>query len=294
MKQPIQRTKRKYLNDFAPFILCHGRPENTPTWESLRKYGYTGDIYIICDDEDKELDNYKRVFGEEWVKVFSKDDALEWFDTMDNTGDRRCAVYARNACYRIAEKLGLKYFCQMDDDYTSIPYRWEEDDVLYRSHLANLDDVFEAYIEFMEINDDIYSVAFAQPGDLIGGTGSRLVQSKYRRKCMNSWICKTDRVLQFNGTMNDDTNCFTLNGSRGKLFFTFPFIMIDQPETQQVQGGMTDMYLGTGTYQKSFYTVVQCPSFVKVGMMGDRYYRMHHQIDYEHSYPMIISGRYKK
>lgn len=276
------------------FILCHGRPWNTPTYESLRNYGYTGKIYIICDDEDKELDGYKRVFGEEWVQVFSKDEALNWFDTMDNTGDRRCAVYARNACYRIAEKLGLTYFCQMDDDYTSIPYRWEEDDVLYRSHKSNLDDVVEAYIEFMETNEHIYSVAFAQPGDLIGGSGSRLVQMNYRRKCMNSWICKVDRLLQFNGTMNDDTNTFTLGGSRGQLFFTFPFIMIDQPETQQVQGGMTDMYLGAGTYQKSFYTVVQCPSFVKVGMMGDRYYRMHHQIDYDHAYPMIISGRYKK
>lgn len=294
MSQPIQRTPRKYLNDFAVFILCHGRPYNTPTWMTLREYGYTGRIYIICDDEDAELDNYKRVFGEEWVQVFSKDEALKWFDTMDNTGDRRCAVYARNACYRIAEKLGIDYFSQFDDDYVGCPYRWEEDGVLYRSHSANLDDVFEAYIEFMNTNENIYSVAFAQPGDLIGGAGSRLVQNKYRRKCMNSWICKTDRMLQFNGTMNDDTNCFTLGGSRGKLFFTFPFIMIDQPETQQVQGGMTDMYLGAGTYQKSFYTVVQCPSFAKVGMMGDRHYRMHHTLDYDHAYPMIVSSSYKK
>ena len=292
--QPIQRTQRKYLNDFAAFILCHGRPENVPTYETLLKYGYTGKIYIICDDEDKELDNYKLVYGEENVQVFSKDEALKLFDTMDNTGDKRCAVYARNACYVIAKNLGLKYFCQLDDDYISLPYRYAEGDILYRSHKANLDDVFEAHIEFMETNPNIYSVAFAQAGDLIGGTGSRLVQTKYRRKCMNSWICKTDRVIQFNGTMNDDTNSFTLGGFRGQLFFTFPFVMVDQPETQQVEGGMTDMYLGSGTYQKSFYTVLQCPSFVKVGMMGDRHYRMHHQIDHTCAYPMIISDRYKK
>ena len=294
-KQIIPRTQRKYLSDFAAFILCHGRPERTPTWESLRKYGYTGPIYIICDDEDNTLQEYIDVYGEEWVKIFNKDEMLNYFDPMDTTGDKRCAVYARNACYMIANNLGLKYFCQFDDDYVGIPYRWsEDDDVLYRSKRANLDDVIEAYIEFLETNENIYSVAFAQPGDLIGGANSRLYINKYRRKCMNSWICKTDRILQFNGTMNDDTNCFTLNGSRGKLFFTFPFIMIDQPPTQQEEGGMTDMYLGAGTYQKTWYTILQCPSFVKVGMMGDRYYRIHHQIDYEHAYPMIISGRYKK
>ena len=41
---------------FACFVLCHGRPYNTPTIKSLRKYGYTGDIYIICDDKDNTVD----------------------------------------------------------------------------------------------------------------------------------------------------------------------------------------------------------------------------------------------
>jgi hypothetical protein len=70
--------------------------------------------------------------------------------------------------------------------------------------------------------------------------------------------------------------------------------MIDQPETQQVKGGMTDMYKGNGTYMKSFYTVMLCPAFVKISVMGDRHYRIHHSIDYNHGVPKLISSKYKK
>lgn len=280
------------LDEFAVMILCHGRPDNTPTFDTLRKYGYTGRIIIVCDDEDKTLHQYQELYPE--VQVFSKDYVATYMDAMDNSNDRRCAVYARNACFDIAEKLGLKYFAEYDDDYISHPYRWEEDGVMYRSRLANLDATFEAYLDFLETNENIFSVAFGQPGDFIGGCGSRLHKERYRRKCMNSWICKTDRRFTFNGRMNDDQLTYSLYGMRGKIFITFDFMMIDQPETQQVKGGMTDMYLGAGTYQKTFFSIMCCPSFIKAGMMGDKHYRIHHSVSHENAYPKIISGRYKK
>ena len=280
------------LDEFAVMILCHGRPDNTPTFDTLRKYGYTGRIIIVCDDEDKTLPQYQELYPE--VQVFSKDYVATYMDAMDNSNDRRCAVYARNACFDIAEKLGLKYFAEYDDDYITHPYRWEEDGVMYRSRLANLDATFEAYLDFLETNENIFSVAFGQPGDFIGGCGSRLHKERYRRKCMNSWICKTDRRFTFNGRMNDDQLTYSLYGMRGKIFITFDFMMIDQPETQQVKGGMTDMYLGAGTYQKTFFSIMCCPSFIKAGMMGDKHYRIHHSVSHENAYPKIISGRYKK
>ena len=279
---------------FACLILCHGRPDNTPTYNTLRTYGFTGDIYIICDDEDSTISGYKKRFGEDSVKIFSKSAYADMIDTMDITKDKKCAVYARNACFDIANDLGLTYFCELDDDYTTVPYRWVEDGVLYRSKRANLDEVFKAYIDFLDSNNDIYSVAFAQPGDFIGGDTSALVTSKCIRKSMNSWICRTDRRFTFHGTMNDDVNTYCWYGQQGKMFFTFDFIMIDQPETQSVKGGMTDMYLGNGTYMKSFYTVMKCPSFVKLKIMGDHFHRIHHGIKYNNAVPKIISDRYRK
>ena len=286
------------LDNFAAFILCHGRPYNTPTYDTMREYGYTGPMYIICDDEDDRLGDYRFKFGNDIVKVFSKDKIAGTFDTMDITKDKRCAVYARNACWDIARELGVQYFCELDDDYTSAPYRFGTGYgvgyTMYRSKSADLDQVFDAYIDFLNSSDDIYSVALAQPGDFIGGTNSRMYCRGYTRKCMNSWICDVNKPFKWNGTMNDDTNTFCVEGHRGKVFLTIPYIMLDQPETQSKVGGMTDLYRGVGTYMKSFYTLLCCPSFIKIGMMGDRYYRIHHDINWNHACPEIISDKYKK
>lgn len=282
------------LNSFACFILCHGRPEKTPTYDTLRKYGYKGKIYIICDDEDATVPKYKEVFGSDVVKVFSKDEALKKFDRMTNENKRGCAVYARNACFDIARELGLQYFCELDDDYVEFQWRYESEDKLKLVYPIELDEVFLEAINFMNINENIYSVAFAQGGDFIGGLNGSGYKNKLRRKCMNSWICDVDKEFTFNGVMNDDVNAYTLHGSRGKVFFTINHLMVNQPDTQQIKGGMTDMYSGDGTYMKSWYTILQCPSFTSINMMGDNHYRIHHNINWENAVPKIISGDFKK
>jgi hypothetical protein len=282
------------MTKFAVIVLCHCRPNDTTTPATLRSCNYTGDIILLLDDEDETIGEYRKNFPDLTIEVYSKDEMMKWVDSMDNLGDKRCAVYARNACFDVAEKYGYKYFCQMDDDYTTIPYRYIEGDKLYRNNFSNLDEVFKAHLEFMDTNESIGSVAFAEPGDFVGGIGSNLNKKTYLHKCMGSWMCFTDRRLHFKGTMNDDVNTYSLNGHRGQLFYTFNFIMIDTPATQAVKGGMTDIYLGRGTYSKTFYTVLCCPSFVKVDMFGDRHYRIHHKFKWENAHPKLISGRYKK
>ena len=282
------------MNKFCVIVLCHKRPYNTTTPETLRKFGYTGDVILLLDDEDTTISDYYKNFDGYIIDTYSKDEYMKIIDSMDNTGDKRCAVYARNACFDIAEKHGYSYFCQMDDDYTSIPYRFIQDDKLYRSNEVNLDEVFKIYLDFMDTSPLISSVAFAEPGDFVGGIGSNLNKKTYLHKCMGSWICFVDRKFTFKGTMNDDVNTYSLYGTTNHLFYTFNFIMIDTPATQSVKGGMTDIYLSMGTYRKTFYTVMCCPSFVKVDVFGHSGYRIHHKFSWDHAYPKLISWRYKK
>ena len=282
------------MDKFVVIVLCHCRPNDTTTPNTLKANNYTGSIILLLDDEDSTIDDYRKNYPEYTIETYSKDEAMLIYDSMDNLNDKRCAVYARNACFDIADKYGYKYFCQMDDDYTTIPYRYIADNKLYRSNYSNLDEVFKAYLEFMELNNNIGSVAFAEPGDFVGGVNSNLNNKTYLRKCMGSWICFVDRRLKFQGTMNDDVNTYSLNGTKGQLFYTFPFIMIDTPATQSVKGGMTEIYEGRGTYTKTFYTIMCCPSFVSVDMFGDRHYRIHHKFKWKNAHPMLISERYKK
>jgi hypothetical protein len=136
----------------------------------------------------------------------------------------------------------------------------------------------------------------AQGGDFIGGESCGLISNyKYNsRKAMNSFICSTDRRFTFTGRINEDVNVYTTQASRGSLFLTIPHIALEQKPTQSNQGGMTDIYAKGGTYLKSFYTVLQCPSSVTVELMGFKSKRLHHRVKWKNTTPMILKESVKK
>ena len=60
----------KMKNNFAVFILTHGRANNVRTYKTLRAQGYTGKIYLMVDDEDSQVEEYKKLYKDQ-VVVFS-------------------------------------------------------------------------------------------------------------------------------------------------------------------------------------------------------------------------------
>jgi hypothetical protein len=139
------------LDDFAVFILTHGRADNVITYKTLQRAGYTGRVYIVIDNEDKQADRYYQNFGDK-VIMFDKAAMAETFDEGDNFQDRRAIIYARNACFDIAEKLGIEYFMQLDDDYYNLCYkingRFEYVNSDYSTTFINADAVFSLLLEF--------------------------------------------------------------------------------------------------------------------------------------------------
>ena len=281
-------------NNFAAFILTHGRPNNVITYETLKKTGYTGKIYIIIDNEDKTSKDYYDRFGDK-VIMFDKKEIAKTFDEADNFDDRRAIVYARNACFNIAKDLGIKYFIQLDDDYTT--FRFAANDkgeyITQQTAITNLDGIFTAMLNFYK-NTNIHSIAMAQGGDFIGGENSRVFKEKLTRKCMNSFICSTDRPFQFVGRINEDVNNYTHKGGLGYLFFTIASVRLEQKQTQSNSGGMTDIYLDNGTYIKSFYSVIFNPSSVTISLMGNKNNRLHHRVNWNLTTPVILDEKHKK
>lgn len=279
----------------AVFILTHGRPDKVITYENLRKSGYTGDIYLICDNEDKTLDQYKKNYGDK-VIVFSKKDYSGKFDIMDNFEGNKVIVFARNACYDIARKLGLNYFFEYEDDYTSFLFRKVDGEKLRGIQIKEMDKILNLMIECLEATGSC-TIAFAQGGDLIGGVGS-FINNTYKRKAMNTFVFKVNENtrddLIFIGRMNDDVNAYLTNGKIGKLFFQITDIAINQLQTQRNSGGNTEAYKDFGTYVKSFYSVMAEPSCCKIGLMGSIEKRIHHTISWKNAAPKIISETNKK
>lgn len=282
-------------DDFAVFILTHGRAEKVITYNTLRKCGYTGKIYLVIDDMDSQEDLYREKY--ENIIQFNKMLEAEKSDVMDNDDDMRIVLYARNCCHEKAKELGLTYFLELDDDYSTFLYRyvgWDPEAKkvkLLSKNITDFDAVVDEMLEFLELSG-AKTVAFAQGGDYIGGATSAN-KKLLMRKAMNSFFCKTDRPFKFLGRINEDVNAYTLHGSRGDLFFTVGQIMLTQMQTQANAGGLTDVYLKYGTYVKSFYTVMCMPSAVKISVMGDGHERVHHMIQWDYCVPKIISGRFK-
>lgn len=274
-------------SDFVAFILTHGRPNRVKTYELLRKCWYTGRIILVVDNEDECIDEYFEKYKND-VVVFNKPFIANTFDTCDNQDNRKTIVYARNACFSLAKELGYKYFIELDDDYYYFGHKEPNQSSCY---IYNLDRMFEIFVEYLE-NSPITSVAFAQGGDHIGGFDGNIM---CKRKAMNSFVCSVDKPFKFIGRINEDVNTYVRLGGLGYIFLTVMNVKLDQLDTQTNNGGMTDVYLDSGTYVKSFYSVMLNPSCVKVkAMSGGKCARLHHSINWNSAVPCIIRQEYKK
>lgn len=279
--------------NFAVFVLTYGRHDRVYTYENLKRGGYTGKIYLLCSTDDKELPKYKEKYGDD-VIVFNKQDYKGTFDIGDNFEKDNVVVFARNANFEIAKKMGLDYFLQLDDDYNIFEYKIRTSEILLGRRIKNLDSIFNLFIEFLE-NTNVTSIAFAQGGDFIGGKENPIFDSiTNKRKLMNCFFNSTKRPYQFYGRINEDVNCYIANGKTGTIFLTHPNISITQHQTQANAGGLTEFYLDGGTYVKSFYTILFNPSAVKVKTMGASYHRLHHSIKWSNAVPFIIRESNKK
>ena len=279
--------------DFCAVIFSHDRAGDVKTINALNNSGYTGDWFIVVDHmDDKEV--YEEEYGEDKVVYFDKEEVVDEIDRGDNFEIKGGLIYGRNKVFDLVEELGYKYFIQLDDDYTGFSWRFNKDFNYEYNKVENLDSLFEELVSFME-RSGCDSVAISQGGDFIGGEESYMAEKvRVKRKAMNTWVCSVDREFPYMGSMNDDVNAYVRNQQLGKLFFTVNVASINQPSTQSEEGGMTDIYLDTGTYVKSFYTLLYSPSSVSLTKIGNKNMRIHHNISWRNTVPKIVPEDVKK
>lgn len=278
-------------DDFAIFILTHGRPDRQITYHALDRCGYTGQVFLVIDDQDETADRYFELYGEQVIQ-FDKEAMMSLVDTADPSDQTGTVLFARKAVNQIAKDMGLKHMLVLDDDYTGFSYRYIKKGLIYSRVTRSFDDVVQAYLDLLE-DTGALTVAMSQGGDHIGGIDGQLSKGLIR-KAMNAFFFKVDNTVDFIGSMNDDVNTYVVWGSRGELFLTTMRFQLTQTKTQSQPGGLTELYLTNGTYTKSFYTVMMQPSSVMVKEMGDRVSRFHHHITWENTIPKIISSKHRK
>jgi hypothetical protein len=298
MRWNLKPEVMKMNESFCVFVISHGRPDNVITLRTLNRCGYTGPLFIVCDNEDKTIDQYRKNYGAGMVLVFDKPHYALLVDSCDNFQNRSTTTHARNACFDLAKERGFEYFLVLDDDYTDFRYSFDRKGEFVRQRVGSaMDTVMRAYSEFMDADERIDSICFMQTGDLLGGDKSSTLKGRHfpwkKRKAMNSFFCKTSRRFWFFSRLNEDVNTYMTLGNRGRIFLTIPDVYLQQKQTQSTGGGMSIAYLAGGTYVKSFYTVMIGPSYC-VATVTASMQRIHHKISWNNAVPKILDECHKK
>lgn len=303
MTDKLEELLKEYTpRKFCIFFFAYGRPEllRESSWKSLDDFGSNAPRYLICSDDDKRLQDYKDMFGEERVLVFNKQEAEKTFDVGDNFQNMYKSVcFARNMMFEMAKRVGHRYFLVHDDDVVTYAIRHEEDGLLRRDTripYGLFDNICEAYFRMLDSAPWLYCTAMSQGGDYIGGKESKLWKEQHRWKAMNGTFHDVEKPYTCPGRINEDVNAYCCNGMRGKLFLTLAGVMLDQIPTQKAEGGMTEIYRSNGTWLKSMYSVMLCPSFISINTMGNfsETRRIHHRIEWKHAVPKVLSNKYAK
>ena len=285
-------------DDFCVFIMTHGRPDRVHTYDSLMKAGYTGKVYIVIDNEDKTEAGYRQRYGDK-VLQFDKAKYAAITDEGDNFQHRKAIVYARNACWELAEKVGCKYFLQFDDDYVNFRLRYNKQMQYCCIPITHtIDEILMALLDFY-IASNATSIAMSQGADHIGGDPGDGNKRRLSRKCMNSWFCDIGKPIKYFGHMNEDVSAYVVLGHRGHLFLNVFQAQLNQKPTQTTAGGMSDLYLSSGTYVKSFYTIMAAPSCVRISTLqnwsaDNPTPRIHHDILWNKAVPKILDESCRK
>ena len=277
--------------NFAVFIITHGRPHNQKTLQLLVEMNYTGKVYLVVDDQDNTVDEYKALYGDK-VVVFSKDTYVAYTDTGLHTPFKKFAVFARNAVEDLAVLLGLDYFMVFDDDIINLRIRYDIDGSLKSRKLTGIiDDVFNACIRFME-NSNLHCTSFGFCNVYRSGVECLYKENSRNRLCAEAFIRDTKIKVDWRLNMVEDL-ITSLDYNRAGI----PWLQIIPVQVEicmsegTVEGGNSEAYNNFGLFRLNFMPTIAYPDCNKVTFHHNKW---HTTLSAKHSVPKIISASFKQ
>ena len=274
------------MNNFAVYILSHGRAGNVKTYHTLRNAGYTGKIYVVIDDEDKQGDLYREEFGDECV-VFCKQEYMDKADTISLDGTRISALFARLFIMDIAKDN--EYYLMIDDDVEKITFRYPCGNSLKSMAINNADYMFEKIVNFMK-GAKLNVLALQLAEGLIGGLNGIYKNGLINQVLAGAYLLKGDTDYRFFGSVNEDTVGTLDYIGRGGLGWRLGCITITTPVRGSNSGGLSSDYNKKNWYYIDMHAVVVAPWCCKIDVDNEN----RQKIDMRYARPRILSEVYKK
>lgn len=287
------------MNNFAIFITTHERSQCQLSLSTLRNSGYTGQIYLIIDNEDRQINNYQKYINENTsILIFDKKKIAsnaDCFVSFNLNNIPKAVLFARISVEEFAKELKLKYFIVMDDDIKKLSYRiCNKDDKLSEITMFNFDKVCKIYCEYLE-DAKIAMLGCGNETSYFGGI--KCFESDCQRRCFNMFFRNTSINFSWTSAMNEDYISSICNGKAGKIIFELKTIKLvaevaNKNNHTNIIGGMSEYYKKTTDYERSFYAVLANPSCYSVAFSLKN--KMIIKSQWNNAIPKIISDKYKK
>lgn len=276
-------------NKFCVFIISHERSDRVETYDTLLRGGYTGEIYIVIDNEDSQKTKYVDRFGK-FTIVFDKQYFMRQCDCVGESR-RASAIYARNAVEYFAKELKVDSYAVMDDDIVALRYKWIVGKTVKSMQVnGGLDDVFKLYADYI-IDNRIATTSFQSVMFYVGGAGNISNKVSASRETYQIHIRNANYPVAWKSVINEDIITEILTAQQGYIWWSLPHIVYDAVPMNDKSGGVKDAYDTISAFDRAFLATIVNPSCCKPGYSHGK---MRIIQDRKSSYPMIVSSRYKK
>ena len=266
--------------DYAIFIISHGRPNVQKTYDFLASKNCTQNTFIVCDDLDKTLDEYRRNYGDR-VLVFNKQRYMDVVDVFHNVPNPNHPVYARNAVYDLAIERGFRFFVCLDDDMASVRLRT----VKAERGTDYVDEAFQAVFRFMR-DAGLYIYGSGGASSFFGGFTDDLLF-----RAVNAYFCDTQRRVEFKCHYNEDIITPLAYNRVGKIICSTCHLHFFFQVDGANDGGIEYARTIGERYRYCIGTLIGDPAKAKIKYTPP--YRMG-TIRSKNVHPMILSEKWRK
>lgn len=270
--------------DFAIFIISHERANSLSTLKTIKS---TNKVYIVVDDEDRELDTYLKNFP--LVKVFNKKQIK--CDNYLSKFEPNSALYARCYCEQLAKELNLKYFLVLDDDIKNFYFRGNLDGHLKAIKVNNFDSIVDVYLDLLD-STNVGMLGFGNGTSYFGGIAC--FENDCKRRCFGAFFRKTSIDFKWECIMNEDYISCVRNGQLGFVALELMGVQLDA-ETKEKKngnkqlGGLSSSYKEFSDFRRAYMAVVSNPSCFKATKNKQEKYII--KCSWDYAIPKLVSSK---
>lgn len=274
--------------NFAVFIISHERADRVETYDTLRRGGYIGKIFVVIDNEDNMVSTYLNRFGDD-VLIFDKQAYIDKADTLESAKLKSSAVYARNAVEDFAKLFELDAFGMFDDDIVGLRYRWiENDKCRSMSVKGGLSQIFQEYSEYL-VDCNIATLSFENCMFYLGGVTDEKISNE--RWAYQVFIRNSKFPVDWISIINMDIITEITTAVKGYIWWSLPHIVYESSPMNSASGGLKKVYDAISSGRRAFFATISQPSSCRPGYSHGKIRILQ---DKKKSYPMILGSRYKK